>query len=106
MPGYLTNPGTNAPSVTIIPISGLTSNTVQGALQELLNKNTSVDIKIDSKAVNVYLTPETRISELPSPTVGQVTYITSTSQIQVWNGSTWTAISGGSDINPLSVAGM
>jgi len=100
MPGYLTNPGTSAPSVSISPISGMTSNTVQGALQELLNKNTSVELK----AVNVYSNESARTSALPSPTSGQTTYLTSTQQMQVWNGTIWTEISGGGG-NPLFLVG-
>ena len=100
MPGYLTNPGTSATSVGIQAISGITSTTVQGALQELLNKNTSVELK----TVNVYADESARSTALPSPTAGQTTYLTSTQQMQVWNGTIWTEISGGGG-NPLFLVG-
>ena len=95
MPGYLTNPGTSATSVGIQAISGITSTTVQGALQELLNKNTSVELK----AVNSYTDAAARTSALPSPTSGQVTYLTSTKSLEVYNGVEWVAVSSPDEIN-------
>lgn len=89
MPGYLTNPGTSATSVGIQAISGITSTTVQGALQELLNKNTSVELK----AVNVYANAAARSTALPSPTTGQVTYLTSTKVLEAYDGAAWVGVS-------------
>ena len=95
MPGYLVNPVLNAASISITPISGMSSGNVQSAINELVNK----DISISAKSINVYLDSSARSTAMPSPTAGQVTYLTSTNSLEVYNGSSWAAVSTPNDYN-------
>jgi hypothetical protein len=52
-----------------------------------------------------YADASARDAAIPSPSEGQTVYLISLKTIQVYNGTTWTAIAGGSDINPLLLAG-
>lgn len=95
MPGYLVTPSASASGVSISPIAGLTSGTVQAAISELLNKNTSVELK----SVNVYSTAVARSTALPSPTIGQVTYITTTKSLEAFDGTGWVGVALPDDYN-------
>lgn len=88
MPGYLVAPAASASGVSISPIAGLTSGNVQAAISELLNKNTSVELK----SINVYADATARSTAISSPTTGQVTYLNSTKSLEAYNGTSWVGV--------------
>lgn len=62
---------------------------------------------ISQDPVSIYASAAARDAALPSPTEGKLVYLSDINVIQVYNGTTWDNLgSSGSDINPLSVAGM
>jgi len=99
MPGYLVTPESSASGVSLSPISGLTSGNVQSAINELLNKNTSTELK----SVNVYADAAARTTAIPSPTEGQITYLLSTKMVEVYSGTAWIPV-GSPDDYSLIVA--
>jgi hypothetical protein len=92
MPGYLTpaQPTLNA----FTPTPTISSTTVADAL-----------IEIDQETVHVFNNASARASVLSSPTEGMMTYLKDVKAVNVYNGTTWVAIGGGSDINPLGIVG-
>lgn len=98
MPGYLTpaQPALN----TFTPTGNLSATTVADAIIELDNEKGKVE-----QTVRVYDNAAARTTALPSPTEGMMTYLKDVKAVNVYNGTTWVAIGGGSDINPLGVVG-
>jgi hypothetical protein len=99
MPGYLTpaQPTLNA----FNPTGNISSTTIADAIIELDSEKGKIE-----QTVRVYDSAAARTSALPSPTEGMMTYLKDVKAVNVYNGTTWVAIGGGSDINPLSVAGI
>jgi hypothetical protein len=99
MPGYLTpaQPTLNP----FIPTGSISATTIADAIIELDSEKGKVE-----QTVRVYDDAAARTTALPSPTEGMMTYLKDVKAVNVYNGTTWVAIGGGSDINPLSVAGI
>jgi len=109
MPGYLTPPSSNASGVSITSVSGMSATNLQEAVVELNDNSNTIDLKadaIDLKTITPYANDSARDAAIPSPSEGQTVYLVSLKTIQVYNGTTWTAIAGGSDINQLLLAGI
>lgn len=53
------------------------------------------------KGINVFSSTALRDSEIPSPSIGTIVYITALNQQLVWNGSAWIAIEGGSGMEDI-----
>lgn len=64
------------------------------AVNEIL---TAADVNdyLAEQAIAIFAGTAARGSAIGTPTTGQFTFITGTSSLEYWNGSSWTAFSGG-----------
>lgn len=104
MPGYARPVQYYATGIQFTPAGNVSASTVQGAIQELDDEKAttgsvsavSASVQPSStKVLDVYASSSARSSALPSPSEGKLTYLQDTKNINVYNGTTWTEVSGG-----------
>ena len=54
----------------------------------------------------IYANEAARDAANPTPTAGDMVYLQNKATVQVYSGTSWGQVAGGSDINPLAVAGI